>query len=182
MKHFPLYVIFILLAAATAVITVAGCCAPADPLKGKIITTSPTPSKIDQSQQETYTPPPATSQPSVQQPETNERTLTVTESNSVFSIGLPAYYTEERQVFAQKPIDFWFEYLTPDFSLQVNGSYVEIPSRRSSARVGYTTGVTSFSYTLKNTTAQPLSYNLHMAPSKAGDSVPVVTKEKWIAP
>jgi hypothetical protein len=48
--------------------------------------------------------------------------------------------------------------------------------------MGYTTGVYNFSYVLRNLSAQPLSYNLRMAPSNAGDSVPAVTREKWIAP
>lgn len=111
-----------------------------------------------------------------------ERQVTVTEANSVFSIGLPPGYKEERQVNAQKPIDFWFEYLTPDMSLEINGVAVEIPTRRSSTKLGYTSNVTSFSYVMKNLTSQTISYNLHMVPSKAGDSVPAVTREKWIAP
>jgi len=100
----------------------------------------------------------------------------------VFSIGLPAGYREERSVTAQKPIDFWFEYITPEMALEVNGRSVEIPVRRSTAKLGYTAGVYNFSYVLRNLSAQPLSYNLHMAPSKAGDAVPAVTREKWIAP
>jgi len=111
-----------------------------------------------------------------------ERQVTVTEANSVFSIGLPPGYKEERRVNAQKPIDFWFEYLTPDMSLEINGIAVEIPIRRSSAKLGYTSNVTSFSYVIKNLTSQTVSYNLRMVPSKAGDAVPAVTREKWIAP
>ncbi len=127
-------------------------------------------------------PAPLVSQPPSQAGDTKERQVTITESNSVFSIGLPAGYREERSVTAQKPIDFWFEYLTTEMALEVNGQPVEIPVRRTTAKVGYTTNVYNFSYVLTNLSAQPLSYNLHMAPSKTGDSVPAVTREKWIAP
>jgi len=126
--------------------------------------------------------PPLTQSP-VQPNNPTERQVTVTAANSVFSIGMPPGYTEERQVNAQKPIDFWFEYLpTDNVSLEINGVTVEIPARRSSSRLGYTPNVTSFSYLIKNSSSQAISYNLHMVPSKAGDSVPAVTREKWIAP
>ena len=125
---------------------------------------------------------PFLNQSPVQPNNPTERQVTVTEANSVFSIGLPPGYKEERQVNAQKPIDFWFEYLTPDMSLEINGVAVEIPIRRSSTKLGYTSNVTSFSYVMKNLTSQTISYNLRMVPSKAGDSVPAVTREKWIAP
>jgi hypothetical protein len=112
-----------------------------------------------------------------------ERQVTVTEANSVFSIGMPPGYTEERQVTAQRPIDFWFEYVPADnVTLEINGVDVQIPDRWSNARVGYASNVTSFSYVIKNSSMQAISYNLHMLPSKAGDSVPLVTKEKWSAP
>ncbi len=126
---------------------------------------------------------PPLTQPPVQPNNPTERQVTVTSANSIFSIGMPPGYTEERQVSAQKPIDFWFEYLpTDNVSLEINGVAVEIPARRSSARLGYKTNVTGFSYVIKNRSSQVISYNLHMVPSKAGDSVPAVTREKWIAP
>jgi hypothetical protein len=127
-------------------------------------------------------PAPAVNQPPAQANSITERQITITESNSVFSIGLPAGYREERSVTAQKPVDFWFEYLTPEMALEVNGQRIEIPVRRSTAKSGYTTNVYNFSYVLRNLSAQPLSYNLRMTPTKTGDSVPAVTREKWIAP
>jgi hypothetical protein len=131
------------------------------------------------------TPPPATPLTQSPVPTNNptERQVTVTAGNSVFSIGMPAGYTEERQVTAQKPIDFWFEYLpTDNVTLAINGIATQMPARQGSARLGYTSNVTSFSYVIKNSSLQAISYNLHMAPSKAGDSVIVVTTEKWSAP
>jgi hypothetical protein len=126
--------------------------------------------------------PPLTQSP-VQPNNPLERQVTVTAANSVFSIGMPPGYTEERQVTAQKPIDFWFEYVPADnVTLEINGVAVQIPDRWSSARVGYTSSVTGFSYVIKNSSTQGISYNLHMLPSNAGDSVPLVTKEKWSAP
>ncbi|MHB8085169.1 MAG: hypothetical protein ACYDHZ_05055 [Dehalococcoidia bacterium] len=132
------------------------------------------------------TPPPAsppTQSPPIQPTGPTQRQVTITEANSIFSIGMPPGYTEERQVNAQKPINFWFEYLPSDnVSLEINGTSVQIPTHPSSARLGYTSNVTSFSYVVKNLSSQAISYNLHMEPSKAGDSVPAVTQETWIAP
>ena len=139
----------------------------------------------DKGGEQEITPPsaPSLTQSTVQPNNTTERQVTVTAANSVFSIGMPAGYTEERQVTAQKPTDFWLEYLpSENVTLQINGIDVQIPARRSNARLGYMPGVTSFSYVIKNASLQAISYNLHMLPSKAGDSVPVVTKEKWTAP
>lgn len=158
----------------------SGCNAFAcDPLQGGIKTYS---GSKGEEQQQAQPPAPSAGQPTAQYNSTTERQITITESNSVFSIGLPAGYREERSVTAQKPIDFWFEYLTSEMALEVNGHPVEIPVRRSTAKVGYTANVYNFSYVLRNLSAQPLSYNLHMAPSRAGDAVPAVTREKWIAP
>jgi len=162
------------------VLLLSGCNAFAcNPLPGGIKTYS---GSKGEEQQQVQPPAPLIGQPPAQPSSTTERQITITESNSVFSIGLPAGYREERSVTAQKPIDFWFEYITPEMALEVNGRSVEIPVRRSTAKLGYTAGVYNFSYVLRNLSAQPLSYNLHMAPSKAGDAVPAVTREKWIAP
>ena len=164
--------------AVASLICFSSCCGnPADPLKGGIKVYPP--SSPDQQQ-----PAPATqpaSPPLTSQPQTTERHVTVTASNSIFSIGLPPGYREEREVSAQAPIDFWFEYLTSDMSLEVNGNHIEIPIRRAD-KISYTTSVTAFKYVLKNNSAQYLSYNLHMLPTKQGDSIPLVTREKWTAP
>ena len=115
-------------------------------------------------------------------PDTTERHITITESNSVFSIGIPKGYREERQVIAEKPIDYWFEYIGENVTLTVNGNAVEVPVRRTTSKLGYTSSVTSFSYIIYNYSSAATSYNLRMTPSKAGDSVPAVTREKWVAP
>ena len=150
-----------------------------NPLQGEI---KVYPGSKGKEPQQVQPPAPKVNQPPAQTNSTTERQVTITESNSVFSIGLPAGYREERSVTAQKPIDFWFEYLTPGMALEVNGQPVEIPVRRGTAKLGYTTNVYNFSYVLRNLSAQPLSYNLRMTPTKTGDSVPAVTREKWIAP
>jgi hypothetical protein len=139
----------------------------------------------DKGGEQKTTPPsaPSLTQSPAQPNNPTERQVTVTSANSVFSIGMPAGYTEERQVTAQKPIDFWLEYLPSDnVTLQINGVDMQIPARWSNTRIGYTSSVTSFNYVIKNSSTQSISYNLHMMPSKAGDSVPLVTKEKWSAP
>ncbi|MDD5311799.1 MAG: hypothetical protein PHO26_02015 [Dehalococcoidia bacterium] len=167
-----------LIVLSAALIFTAACCAnPANPLQGGIKTYPP----ASPDDQEITAPPAPPASPAIQPAQTTERQVTVTAGNSVFSIGLPPGYKEERQVTAQKPIDFLFEYVTSDMSLEVNGVPVETPLRWAD-KIGYTTNVTGFKYVMKNNSSQAVAYNLHMVPSKQGDSVPVVTKEKWTAP
>jgi hypothetical protein len=123
-----------------------------------------------------------TTPPQVPPVDTTERQVTVTDANSVFSIGLPPGYREERQVSAQKPVDFWFEYLTPEMSLTVDGAAVEIPVRRGTGKTEFTSNVTGFSYVMVNLSNQYLSYNLRVVPSTPGEAVPMVTRETWTAP
>lgn len=171
---------FMVSIALPVILLQSGCNAFAcNPLQGDIKIYS---GSKGEEQQQSQPAAPLFNRPPVQSGNTIERQITITESNSVFSIGLPAGYREERSVTAQKAIDFWFEYLTPEMALEVNGQPVEIPVRRSTVKLGYTTGVYNFSYVLRNLSAQPLSYNLRMTPTKSGDSVPAVTREKWIAP
>ena len=171
--------LFIFLAASAIVLQSACSAFACDPLQGGIKLYS---GSKGEEPQESQPAAPVFNQPPTQPSNTMERQITITESNSVFSIGLPAGYREERSVTAQKPIDFWFEYLTPEMALEVNGQAVEIPVRRYAGKLGYSGGVYNFSYVLRNLSGQPLSYNLRMVPTKSGDAVPAVTREKWIAP
>jgi len=169
-----------LLAAAIVMMLASGCqsCTP-DPLQGGIKVYSGN-KGLEQEQPSPVIPTPSpTPAPTT---DTTERHETVTDANSVFSIGVPPGYQEERQVNAQKPVDFWFEYLTPDMSLTLNGAKVEIPVSYGAGKTGFTSGVTSFSYVMKNTSKQYLSYNLRIVPSTPGESVPMVTRETWTAP
>ena len=166
-----------LLAAMIIMVLASGCqsCAP-DPLQGSVqLYSGNKGGEPEQHPQAPLAPPQQASQ-------TTERHDTVTDVNSVFSIGVPPGYREERQVSAQKPVDFWFEYLTPDMSLTVNGVPVEIPVRRGTGKVWFTSGVTGFSYVMKNLSTQYLSYNLRIVPSKPGEAAPMVTRETWTAP
>jgi hypothetical protein len=169
-----------LLAALIIIILASGCqaCTP-NPLQGGIKVYSG--DKVPEEEQTSQVPPPA-AVPPAPAAQTNERHETVTDANSVFSIGVPPGYREERQVSAQKPVDFWFEYLTPDMSLTVNGATVEIPVRRGTGKIGLTSNVTGFSYVMKNLSDQYLSYNLRIMPSTPGEAVPMVTRETWTAP
>jgi hypothetical protein len=166
--------------AAVIIVTFAMGCSvfPNDPLQGNL---KVFPGNSDEGFQPPSSPPVA-SPPSVQVSTPTERSIVITESNSVFSIGIPAGYKEERQVFAEKPVDYWFEYVSPETTLQINGIKVEVPIRRTGARLGYTAGVTSFSYVMVNPTSQMVSYNLRITPSKKGEQVPASTIEKWTAP
>lgn len=168
----------LLVIVALAIPLVSGCFPPEDPLHGNL---KVYPGSSEESVQSPASPPQSNS-PLGQTPAPTERHIVITESNSVFSIGLPAGYKEERTVITEKPVDFWFEYLSADMSLEVNGAKVEIPTRRTSAKPGYTTAVTSFSYVMVNLSSQPLSYNLRITPSTQGDQVPARTTEKWTAP
>ncbi len=167
----------VLLAAVILTVPASGCqsCAP-DPLQGGVKLYSG--NKGVEPEQHPQTPV-TTPQPATQ---TNERHEIVTDANSVFSIGVPPGYREERQVTTQKPVNFWFEYLTPDMSLTVNGVAVEIPVSYGTGKTAFTSGVTSFSYVMQNTSTQYLSYNLRIVPSTSGTSVPMVTKETWTTP
>jgi hypothetical protein len=160
----------------------AGCtCLSNDPLKGNL---KVMPGSVDEGQDQQAPPPgqPLLSAPA-QPAAPVERQVTVTAANSVFSIGLPAGYTEEREITASKPIDVWFEYLpSENITLEVNGQVIQIPVRRTTARTGYLSGVTQVKYVLKNQSVQGISYNLRMMPLDTAGKVPVVTREKWTAP
>ncbi len=168
------------LALVLVMLPAAGCgsCAP-DPLQGGVKIYSGDKAMEPEQQPQAPPPQPAT-QPAIQ---TMERHETVTDANSVFSIGAPAAgYTEERWVTTQQPVNFWFEYLTPDMSLTLNGVPVEITTRYGAGKTAFTSGVTSFSYVMKYTSTRQLSYNLRIVPSTPGASVPMITRETWIAP
>ena len=171
-----------LLAAMIIVILASGC--TPNPLQGdiKVISGGKNAEPAQSSQEQPCQIPPPAVPPILPPIQPTERQVTVTEANSVFSIGLPPGYREERQVSAQKPVDFWFEYLTPEMSLTVNGAAVEIPVRGASGKIGFTSNVTGFSYVMKNLSGQYLSYNLRIVPSNPGEAVPMVTRETWTAP
>lgn len=178
MKTLQPYILAALCTALSA--TAVSCtCGPLDPLQGGIKTYSGAKGEPQGQQPPAYVQPTPVS-PAIANPV--ERHITVTASNSIFSIGIPAGYTEERIVTAQKPLNFWFEYLTADEELTVNGFRVEIPGRRSSAKLAYTTNTFGFNYVIKNLSQQAVSYNLHLEPSTPGESVPATTWEKWTAP
>jgi len=109
-----------------------------------------------------------------------ERNIVVTERNSIFSIGIPAGSRETTEVIAQKPIDFWFEYLAAEAKLVVDG--VEVPRNPFAweTKIKYTKSVTSFKYEITNATGSYISYNLHLVPAIAGESVAVVVRQRWI--
>ena len=106
----------------------------------------------------------------------------MTSTNSEFTIGIPSGYTEEREITASGPVDIWFKYLTPDVSLEVNGEQIQIPERRTTARLGLVQSTTRLEYRLKNPSSEYRSYSLMIMPSASGDHVSVVTHEKWTAP
>jgi hypothetical protein len=178
-KGFYISIIIVLSA-----VLLTGCFACSNnPLSGDIKVFSGTGKGETQSPADTISNPNATpAQTAQSKTETNERKITITDSNSVFSIGVPKGYKEERQVTAEKPIDFWFEYIGENVTLTVDGNILEVPVRRTTAKLGYKSGVTSFNYSILNSSSAATSYNLRMTPSKAGDSVPAVTREKWTAP
>jgi len=180
--QYPLAARLALIVSVILIALASGCqsCAP-DPLQGGIKVYSGNKGAEQEQPSQILPPTPPTPQ-TVPPVDTTERQVTVTEANSVFSIGLPPGYREERRVSAQKSVDFWFEYLTPEMSLTVNGAAVEIPVRRDMGKTGFTSNVMGFSYVMVNRSNQYLSYNLRIVPSKPGDSAPMVTRETWTAP
>ena len=129
---------------------------------------------------------PESNAPVILSPEDNhngdhvERNIVVDERNSIFSIGIPPGQREETEVIAQKPIDFWFEYLPAEAKLEVNGLEVQRDPLHWETQISYTSSATKFEYQISNTTGDYISYNLHLIPSKAGESVPVVVRQRWI--
>jgi len=118
-------------------------------------------------------------------PQNNEegyivRNIIVDQQNSIFSIGIPAGQREQTEVTAEKPIDFCFEYLPAEAKLEVNGIEVQRDPFHWETKIGYTTSVTKFEYQISNTTGNYISYNLHLIPSAAGESVPVIVRQRWI--
>lgn len=107
-----------------------------------------------------------------------ERQIVVDEHNKVFSIGVPANTMEKTEVVAEKPIDFWFEYVPDDLKLEVDGVVVQRSSNWE-FKIRYTADVTKFEYIATNSTSNYYSYNLHLIPTKAGDSVNVTVRQKW---
>jgi len=108
-----------------------------------------------------------------------ERNIIVDERNSIFSIGIPAGYTETTEVTAQAPIDFWFEYLPAEAYLEVNGTEVQRNPHSWETKIRYTQSVTKFDYKIINTTGKYISYNLRLVPSTITASVPVVVRQRW---
>jgi hypothetical protein len=145
-----------------------------------------------------YTFPHGTEEPSAQSPQTqqpgdqppssstadstneyNERSIVVDDHNNVFPIGIPAGYTEKREIKAEKPVDIWFEYLPQEVELEVDGEKVQRSSDRWEFKINYISGVTEFNYIARNTSSQYLSYNLYITPAQHGASIAVVVKEWW---
>jgi hypothetical protein len=108
-----------------------------------------------------------------------ERNIVVDAKNNTFPIGIPAGYLEKTEFTAQKPVDFWFEYLTADARLEINGVEVKRNPFIWETKIGFTKSVTKFNYQISNTTGQIISYNLHLLPSVTGDSIPVIVRQRW---
>lgn len=108
------------------------------------------------------------------------RNIVIDERNSIFSIGIPSGYREQTEVTAQKPIDFWFEYLPVEAKLEVNGVEVQRDPFHWETKIRYTTSITKFEYQITNKTGNSISYNLHLVPSVPGQTVPVVVRQRWI--
>jgi len=128
-----------------------------------------------------YTFPPQENQP-VTKPEPNAlaspspkdseedyvvRNIVVDQQNSIFSIGIPAGQREQTEVTAEKPIDFWFEYLPAEAKLEINGAEVQRDPFHWETKIRYTTSVIKFKYQISNTTGDYISHNLHLIPSAA---------------
>jgi hypothetical protein len=107
------------------------------------------------------------------------RNEVVTEQNSVFSIGIPAKHTEKTEVTAQKPVDFWFEYVPEDMQLKVDNQMVQRDPTQWELKLRYTENVTKFKYEVRNDSSGMMSYNLHIIPSSTGDSVQVTVTQLY---
>jgi hypothetical protein len=111
-----------------------------------------------------------------------ERNITVTDQNSVFSIGMPAGYLESTEINAEKPVDYWFEYLPAEAILEVDGKEIARDASKWETKLAYAKSVTRFSYRITNKSGGAISYNLHLSPSTPGAGIPVKIKQKWTPP
>ena len=109
-----------------------------------------------------------------------ERNITVTEQNSVFSIGIPSGWDENTEVIAEKPLDYWFEYLPAEAVLEIDGKEIVRDITKWETKIAYTKSAIRFAYKIKNDTGQAISYNLHLLPSSPGNQVPVKINQRWI--
>jgi hypothetical protein len=107
------------------------------------------------------------------EPDEYTRNVIVTEQNSIFSIGIPANHTEKTEVTAEKPVDFWFEYVPDDLQLKINNQLAPRDPTKWETKLGYMEHVTKFNYEAKNGSSGIMSYNLYIIPSTEGESVPV---------
>jgi hypothetical protein len=117
--------------------------------------------------------------PNVSDSQKYVRNEVVTEQNNVFSIGVPANYTEKTELIAQKPVNFWFEYVPDDMQLKVDNQIVQRDPTRWEFKLRYTENVTKFKYEARNDSSGMMSYYLHVMPSNAGDSVQVTVTQRY---
>jgi hypothetical protein len=105
--------------------------------------------------------------------------VVVNASNTIFTIGIPIGYQENTTVVAEKPVDFWFQYLPSNVVLEVNGKVAPRDPTTFETKIGYTKNVTQFSYQIVNTTGSIVDYALNMVPSTTGQSIPVTVTQTW---
>jgi hypothetical protein len=105
--------------------------------------------------------------------------VVVNANNTIFTVGIPIGYQENTTVTAQKPVDFWFQYLASDVMLEVNGKVVPRDPTKFETKIGYTKNVTQFSYHIVNTTGSIIDYALNMVPSSPGESIPATVTQTW---
>lgn len=110
----------------------------------------------------------------------NVRNIVIDEKNNVFAIGIPARWMEKTEVTAQKPVDFWFEYLPDTAQLIVNNQTVQRDPTKWEFKISYIQNVKEFKYEVKNTSNELISYNLHIIPATSGDQVPAVVIQQFI--
>jgi hypothetical protein len=122
---------------------------------------------------------PAVGMPSSPANQYIERNITVTDQNSIFSIGIPPGNVENTEVIAEKPIDYWFEYLPAEIKLEVDGKEIARDLLKWETKIAYTKSVNRFSYRITNAATQAISYNLHLVPSSPGASIAVKVRQRW---
>lgn len=103
----------------------------------------------------------------------------VTEQNSYFSIGIPEKYIERTEVTAQKPVDFWFEFVPENMELKVNNQAVPRDFTKWETKLSYTEQVTKFNYEAVNRSNAMMSYYLRIVPSNRVDSVSITVVQHY---
>jgi hypothetical protein len=182
MKQYSLYLLLVILIPITVLIAANLSCQGSNTIPGNVEIHTYPPANNEsefQMQQNGSSTQNQLNSPNINRDQSVDRNITVDERNNVFPIGIPAGYKENTAISAEKPIDYWFEYLPAEAILEIDGNEIQFDSSRWNTKIAYTKSVTNFSYQITDNSTSSISYNLHIVPSVPGQSVAVTIHQRW---